>query len=215
MLMSRVGLAAGMALALSAGCAAVFAPQSLSENFTQMEGTTASHPALIDGDMRTFGESEFPASPAANSGVTGTPPSEAVVLLPEPRVISKIVVYSDDIKGLDLLFESASSGWLVHNKYDGVKGPSFTLKVKGIVHASGVKLRIRHAAGDKAMRKKNSRRTANGFTLISGPTRAKAKIREIELYGPVSAKKVAAVDETPATEDAITPDELLLEGLLP
>ncbi|MBT7097937.1 hypothetical protein HN937_11220, partial [Candidatus Poribacteria bacterium] len=134
-------------LVLIGGCAAVFTPQTLSENFALTEGTTANHPAFIDGDMRTFGETEFPASEAANSGITGTPPSEAVVLLPEARSISKIVIHSEDIMGVDLLFESSSSGWLLHNKYDGLKGPSFTLKPRGIVSASGVKLRIRHATG--------------------------------------------------------------------
>lgn len=201
------------AFVLLTGCAQVFAPQSLGENFALMEGTTANHPALIDGDMRTFGESEFPASEAANSGVTGTPPSEAVVLLPEQRSITKIVVYSDDIVGLDLLFESSSTGWQLHDKYDGLKGPSFTIKPNGIVSASGVKLRIRYAAGDKAMRKKNTQRRAGGYTIILGPTRDKANIREIELYGPVSSKKPVVTEEQSAAEDASTPEDLLLEGL--
>ncbi len=205
-----------VALALLAGCAQIFTPQALSENFALTEGTTANHPAFIDGDMRTFGESEFPASDAANRGVTGTPPSEVVVLLPKARSISKIVVHSEDILGVDLLFETATSGWRLHNKYDGLKGPSFTLKPRGIVNASGVKLRIRHAVGDKAMRKKNTQQQAGGWINILGPTRAKAKIREIELFGPVSAKaKVEpAAGEAPAAEDSSTPEDLLLEGLL-
>ncbi len=216
MLIHRTAAVLLVGLALPSGCA-VFAPQPLGENFALMEGTRANHPGLIDGDLRTMGESEPPASEAANSSIVGTPPTEAVVLLPTERVITKIVVHSEEILSLDLLFESSSSGWVIHDKYDGLKGPSFVLKPRGLVSASGVKLRIRRGTGDKALQKKNVQR-AGGYTIYRGPTRANVKIREIELFGPVSvraAKTVEAPVEAPADENASTsPEDLLLDGLL-
>ena len=208
-----------VALVLLSGCSGVqkmFAPQP-SENFALLEGTRANHPGLFDGDLRISGASEPPADDSTRRSGLTSPPTEAVVLLPAERTITKIVVHSDQIMSLDLLFETPTSGWMLHDRYDGLKGPKIVLKCRRLVSASGVKLRIRKGTGDKKIRQENVERTG-GFTWITGATNAPVEIKEIEVLGPATAKAVdpaAEEDASETTEDASsTPEDLLLDGLL-
>ena len=190
------------------GCAAIFTPQEYGENLALMPGTEANHPAFIDGDLKTAGETTFPPTEGTREYRFGSPPTEAYVLFPEPVTISKVVLYSDDLKGIDLLIEDPAQGWELHNKYDGLKGPVITLKTKGLVRATGVKIRVRRAKGDTELRRKNVRR-GGGWTFVTGETRAPASIYEIEVYGPSSA--TAAEKDTPEDPDEVT--SILLEDL--
>jgi|SaaInl4_135m_RNA_FD_contig_21_508617_length_1683_multi_7_in_0_out_0_1 hypothetical protein len=207
------------ALILLSSCAAVttmFAPQT-SENFALLEGTRANHPGLIDGDLRISGASEPPNEESTRNARMTSPPTEAVVLLPVEKTITKIVVHSDQILSLDLLFETPTSGWVLHDRYDGLKGPRIVLKPRRLVSASGVKLRIRKGTGDRKVRQENIERT--GYTTwISGATNAPVEIKEIEILGPVTSKAsdpVAEIEAAETTEDATTtPEDLLLDGLI-
>jgi hypothetical protein len=118
---------------------------------------------------------------------------------------------------LDRYFETASIGWVFNSRYSSLIGPKVVLNPKGFVSASGVKLRIREGTGDKAQRTKVTR--SPGFvTEISGDTNVPAKIREIQIFGPVSRKAAdptQGVEASETDEEATSmPEDLLLDGLL-
>jgi hypothetical protein len=67
--------------------------------------------------------------------------------------------------------------------------------MKGIVRASGIKIRVRSTTEDQAVRQKNMRTDRRGFRYITGETRATAPIAEIEVLGPPITHTASADDE--------------------
>jgi hypothetical protein len=200
-------LAFVLSLGVLAGCAQVFAPQVLSENYALGEGVESNHPAFIDGDHKTAGETTFPVSEGTPRFGVGSPPSEAYVLLPEARTVSKLVLYSDDLIGFDVLVEDPNQGWQFNNKFDGQKGPVITVPLRGMVRTTGVKIRVRRSAGDTAVRQRNVR-----GNYIVGDTRAPAQIYELEIYGPADPSAAKSAEETRPARDSET-TSILMEGL--
>ena len=184
------------------GCAALLAPSGPLENYGLLEGAEATHPAFIDGDLETMGETTFPSSEGTARLGQESPPTEAYVLLPEVMTINRIVIHSHALRGIDLLIEDPTQGWKLYDKYDGLSGPIVELKMKGIVRASGIKIRVRQSTGDQKIRMKNLRTNRFGNRWFAGETRALAPISEIEILGPpltrapdTVAEQAAAVDE--------------------
>ena len=190
-----------LVLAISAGCAQLFQPPGPMENYALLEGAEATHPAFIDGDPKTIGETAFPQSEGATRTGIESPPTEAYILLPDVFTINEIRIHSDSLKGIDLLVEDPTQGWKIYDKLDGLSGPVTVIKMKGIVRASGIKLRVRSSTGDQALRQKNLRTDRFGNRFFAGETRAPAPIAEIEVLGPSLAPADAPEDEISSSMD--------------
>ena len=203
-------LALAVATSGLTGCAKVFAPQALSTNLALEPGVESNHPAFIDGDLKTDGETTFAVTGnQARRGGRATPPSEAVVLLPQPTSIIQITIHSDEIQGLDLYVEDPNQGSKFIDKWDNLQGPIINLRMKGIVYASGVTLRIRKGAGDVAARREAISTGVGGGQYISGETRAPVRIKEIEIFGPAPA--TAAADTISADDSEV--GSIMMEDL--
>ena len=64
------------------GCA-IIAKQEWSDNYASIEGVRATNARMIDGNIRTFGESAF--REGSQDGFGPAPTSQAIVMLPEKR----------------------------------------------------------------------------------------------------------------------------------
>ena len=80
---------------MGAGCKALqnfSARQEWSSNYALMEGAQANDPAIIDGDLKTVGQTQYVESSMSGEDnyvrtmATYAAPSEAVVILPEPNL---------------------------------------------------------------------------------------------------------------------------------
>ena len=189
------------ALGVSSGCATLLQPPGPMQNYTQLDGTEATHPAFIDGDLQTVGETAFPQSEGTTRIGVESPPTEAYILLPDVFTLNRIRIYADTIRGIDLLVEDPHQGWRLHDKYDGLTGPLTEIRLKGIVRASGVKIRVRLTSEDQAVRQKNLRTDRFGNRFWAGETRATAGIAEIEVLGPPTGAPPSTVDERPSAID--------------
>ena len=188
-----IGLPLSVVTCLTAGCAQLVGTTVLT-NHALVPGTESSHPALIDGSLKTSGESTF--DEAANANRIITPPSEAFVFLPKACTLTRVVIHSSEIVAFDLYAQGHDEEWRLLTSLEGQKGPTITVPIRGIVRTSGVRLRIRKTSGDAAQRQKSVQRTAR-VTWVSGDTRVAARIYEIELLGPAPEAQTAG----PAASD--------------
>lgn len=186
-------------IALQSGCSPKMLMTSVpSVNLATLPGTQSNHPAFIDGDTKTSGQTTFPDNPAGAYREI-TPPSEAYVLLPGVFTISKVVIHSEDLIGFDLYVEDPSQGMKLVGKYDGQTGPVIEAKMRGVTRASGVRIRIRKTSNDAETRRRNTRVGTFGGMYITGDTRAPATISEIEVIGSSGAESTPAAEATAAT----------------
>ncbi len=200
--------AAAALLIGAVGCAQLIGPQALSDNYALMAGAESNRPAFIDGDRSSAADTVFPAGSSSQGGLSRSPASEAYITLPVAKTINRVKIYSEELLGIDLYVEDPKQGWKLEGRYDGLKGPVVDLKLKGIVHTSGVKVRVRRAAHDARAYRENTE-SRGGTVYISGRTRAAAKIYEIELYGPAGSSGGDDVIEATANADVA----LKLEGM--
>lgn len=198
-------------VALLSGCSATMLTTSVpSVNLASLPGTQSNHPAFIDGDPKTSGQTTFPET---QSGAYReiTPPSEAFVLLPGVFTINKVMIHSDDLIGFDLYVEDPNQGMKFVGKFDGQTGPVIEAKMRGVTRASGIRIRIRKTTNDAETRRKNTRVGTLGGRYITGDTRAPATIGEIEVLGPAVGATADAAEtaEKPRSElDSILMDDL-------
>ena len=195
-----------VAIAISAsGCGGLTAVQTWSENYALMPGTQANDPAIIDGNPQTIGQSQYIES--SSDTVRGlSAGSESVVLLPEPKALHRIKIYSDNLDAFDLWVADAQGRWQKIKEVQSNKEPIIDIRLNRTTHASGVKIRVRQTSDDAEMRRQNVRRQ-EGYAIYSGRTRAQARIGEIELYGFVTEGD-AENPPSDADKDASTDDEL-------
>ena len=122
--------------------------ESLSENYMLAAyGTEASHPELNDGDLKTW-------------GITRPPKRDYTVIFPEERKIDRIVVYSGNVLGYQLLcWDSEVKKWKtiggldtvrgsqrVESKYNQLQVPQFVHRVN--CKTSKITLRVLKAKSD-------------------------------------------------------------------
>ena len=86
------------------GCAATpafIADQTWSENYAGMEGVQSNDPAVVDGDLKTIGQSQYvePSSDIVQSHHAST---ESVILLPAPQSIHRVVLHSSNVEAFDI-----------------------------------------------------------------------------------------------------------------
>ena len=171
----------------------LIAEQQWSHNYVLEDGVRASHPAFVDGNLNTMGESQFPQESPQGFQF---PLSEAIVDLPEKKSIHKIVIHSPNLQVFDVMARDDAGNWNKIKEIKGNKKKVIDLRIS--VVTDGIKLRIRRTADDATERRKNRRAVGGGWVIIDGNLRASAEIKEIELYGFVDkgAKKTSVESKT-------------------
>ena len=183
------------------GCAGISVKQAWSSNFALADGTTANDPAIIDGNVATLGQSQYvEATGDAIMGMEAQ--SEAVILLPEPKSIHRVVIRSPNLLAFDIWITDAQGRWEKIKEVQSNKKKIIDLRLNRTVYTSGVKVRVRRTSDDATLRRKNVR-NVRGWITYSGNTNAPAKIAEVELYGFVSEPDgTSTVTESSASSKA-------------
>lgn len=175
-------LAVISALFILSGCAAVkdmmsnvVAGQQWSENYARLPGVEATDPKMVDGDLRTSGET-----------VAESFYPKAVVKLPETKVIHKIVIYSPNLQAFSI-WADRGNGWEQIKEIKSVKGNPIV--VMASVRTDKIMISVSALKSGRLERKMVRRR--------SGVKGEQAIIQEIELYGFASPEeeKVAAAQK--------------------
>lgn len=160
------------------GCSLLFSGQEWSDNYALLDGTKSTSSKAFDGNMETVGHAKrVKKNRAVRSG-----PAELVVILPEKKVIRKIVIHSDNLKKFRLYVDIGGTllkdtDWKLIVEEQSVK--------KGV---AVVPISYLHAT-DKVK-------------LVPVGTTA---IREMEIYGYKTAKNIK--DEPIIEDDPIAEKE--------
>ena len=183
------------------GCGIV-AKQEWSENYASMTGVRATNAKMIDGNIRTFGETAFREGTQDTFGPA--PTSQAVVLLPDRKVIRRVVIHSDNLKKFTVYADKGNEDWQIIKEINNVTSNPIELSVNAPFLTDKIRLRVLGTTDDAALRRGQRRRNF----WASGNRRAAAKIYEIELYGYQAATGAAKAEESgDQSEDEL--DQLL------
>lgn len=185
----------------------IFAKQELSENYAQLPGTTATSPEMIDGDLNTLAQTVF--SEASEYYYGGTAPSEAIVTLPEKKLIRKIIVYSNNLKTLDILADKGDGDWEILKEVKSVNTNPLEVKVGAIFKTDRIMLRVHSTTDDAIQRRRRGVRW--GGRHVRSARGAPANIHEIELYGYATKEEMKAQEEKEEKEEKEAELDLLLK----
>ena len=170
------------------GCAIV-AKQEWSENYTSITGVRATNAKMIDGNIRTFGETAFREGSEQDT-FGPAPTSQAIVMLPERKVIRRVVIHSDNLKKFTVYAAKGSEDWEIIKEVNNVTSNPIDLSVNAPFPTDKIRIRVLGTTDDASLRRGQRRRNF----WASGNRRAPAKIYEIELYGYQSATAADAED---------------------
>lgn len=192
------------------GCTAgIIADQTWSENYALMEGVQANDPAIVDGDLKTVGQSQY-VEPSSDVVQSHHASSESVILLPVAKSLHRVVLHSSNVQAFDIWVTDNQGRWERIKEFKSVKQKVIDVRLNRAVRTTGVKVRIIRTSDDAALRQKNIQRV-RGWRIYSGHVRAPAKISEIELYGFTSKQDVEEAQSVISQEEA---DEKELDELL-
>lgn len=192
------------------GCTAgLIADQTWSENYALMEGVQANDPAIVDGDLKTIGQSQY-VEASADIVQSHHASSESVIFLPVSKSIHRVVVHSSNLQAFDIWVTDNQGRWERIKELKGIKQKVIDVRLNRAVRTTGVKVRITRTSDDAELRQKNIQRV-RGWRIYSGHVRAPAKISEIELYGFTSKQDV---EEPPSVMSEEEADEKELDELL-
>ena len=192
-----ISLFAVLTIVLLSGCAHLLdlsAAQEWSENYALAKGVQANDPAIIDGNVKTVGQSQYVESSSPDSVRGSSTLSESVITLPEPKSIHRVVIHSTNLDAFDLWVADAQGRWEKIKEVKSNKEPVIALRLNRTVRTAGIKIRVRRTSDDSEMRRKNVQ-AVGVYRVFSGKTHALAQIAEVELYGFVP--KTDAVDAPP------------------
>lgn len=197
-------LAIFVCLLFTLGCS-LAAKQEWSENYAKMEGVRATSPQMIDGNVRTFGETAFPEG---GQGFYGTSPaSEAIVTFPEKKVVRRVVIHAQNLKTFDVFADKGGGDWRVIKEVKSVQPSPMDLSVSAPFPTDRIRVRVLTTTDDALVRRREQARTG-GFGRFSGANRrAAGKIYEIAVYGYKAAGEVSAQSAEAQREKEL--DELL------
>lgn len=169
--------------------------QQWSDNYARLPGVTASDPALIDGKLETIGQSQRKqgsGSPDMDLDV----PSEAVIHLPEKKVLYRIVIHTANLEEFEVMAFNSRGEWEKIYDERSNKESVIDIRLKNRVATNGIKLIVHRTTDDAARRRENVQLRRENVEItegqvrrgryryyITGPTTALGKISEIELYG--------------------------------
>ena len=183
--------------------------QTWSTNYALLEGVQANDPAIVDGDLKTVGQSQYVE---ASSDIVQShhASSESVIFLPVAKSIHRVVVHSPNVKAFDIWVADNQGRWERVKEIKSVKQKVTDVRLNRAVRTTGIKVRIVRTSDDAELRQKNIQRI-RGWRIYSGHVRAPAKISEIELYGFASKEDV---EEPPSAISQEEADEKELDELL-
>lgn len=168
----------------------MFLKQELSENYSLLEGTMATSPQMIDGNINTIGETTFPTGTDAAFGAN--PASEVIITLPVKKLIRKVVVHTDNLKTFDIFVDQGSAvndtDWKLIKEVKSVKASPVEIPVLTSIPTNRIRLRVLSTTDDANL-KRTQRARSGGFRSFGQNRRAVGKIREIELFGYKTAEK--------------------------
>ena len=197
-------------LVLSYGCATgLITEQTWSENYALVEGVQANDPAIVDGDLKTIGQSQY-AEASSDTVQSNHASSESVILLPTPQSIHRIVMHSSNVEAFDIWVTDNQGRWGRIKEVKSVAQEVIDVRLNRAVRTAGVKIRIRRTSDDAELRQKNIQRV-RGWRIYTGHVKAPAKISEIELYGFVSKQDMEDAQNALYQEET---DEKELDELL-
>ena len=202
----------GLSIVLFNGCVAgsgFIAGQTWSENYSLMEGVQANDPAIVDGDLKTIGQSQY-AEASSDAVQSNHASSESVILLPAPQSIHRVVMHSSNVTAFDIWVADNQGRWGRIKEVKGIDQEVTDVRLNRAVRTAGIKIRIRRTSDDAELRQKNIQRV-RGWRIYTGHVNAPAKIAEIELYGFVSKQDMEDVENVISQEEA---DEKELDELL-
>ena len=127
-----------------AGCSATLV------NHTATGDATASDWRFVDGDPTTFAATELLDSERSGDA------SEALVMLSEPRVVSKMVVHSPNLLSYEVFTRDPDTQeWVstaYHQSYKASATMQTTVRLKGRPRTDAVLLRVLRITGDTTNR---------------------------------------------------------------
>ena len=169
--------------------------QQWSENYALMEGVNANDPVIVDGDLRTVGQSQLKKG-SGSLDLDRWQNSESIIILPEKKKIYRVTIHSSNLQDYQLLALNTLGEWDVVHDQQHNKEKVIDIRLKKVVTTDGIKLLVRKTADDKARRHQNSKverenevtsggkvRKGSYVYKITGPQTAPAKIAEIMLFG--------------------------------
>lgn len=171
----------------SYGCTGIqgfSAEQQWSNNFVLTDGVRANDPAIIDGNVRTVGQSQYVESTGDMVMSFGSQ-SESIVTLPEPKSLHRVIIHSSNLQAFDIWTTDSQGRWEKIKEIESNKKKIIDIRLNRTVYTSGIKIRVRRTSDDAGQRRRNVQ-NIRGWRTYSGKINAPAKISEIELYGFVS-----------------------------
>ena len=179
--------------------------QELSENYALMDGVRATTPEMIDGSVRTVGEAALPEG--AEGAIGMSPATEALITLPEKKVISRIVIHSKNLKQFDVWADKGNNDWVVLKEVKSTKtNPIVLSALRAHFPTDRIRIRVLGTTDDAELRRRE--RARGGFQAVGfGYRRAPGKFYEIELYGYKSAEETELKQEVEQREQEL--DDLL------
>lgn len=167
------------------------AEQQWSNNFVLADGVRANDPAIIDGNVRTVGQSQYVESTGDMIMSYGSQ-SESIITLPEPKSIHRVIIHSSNLQAFDVWTTDSQGRWEKIKEVESNKNKVIDIRLNRTVYTSGIKIRVRRTSDDAGQRRKNVQ-NVRGWRTYSGKINAPAKIAEVELYGFVSKSDAANI----------------------
>lgn len=183
------------------GCSVLFSQQEWSDNYALLEGTMATSPQMIDGNLNTIGETTFPAG--TDTAFGSNPASEVIITLPEKKLIRRVIIHTDNLKTFDIFADQGGlindTDWKLIKEVKSVKTSPVEIPVLFSFPTERIRLRVLSTTDDANL-KRTQRARSGGFRQFGQNRRAQGKIREIELYGYKTAAKTQ-VDNAAETRE--------------
>jgi hypothetical protein len=185
------------------GLGSVIGTGGWSENYALMDGVTATAPEMIDGDVNTSAQTVFSEGGGGSSYGTSSPPSEAIVTLPQKMSIARIVINAPTLKTFDILSDKGNGNWVIIKEIKSVQQHPIEVRVSTMTDK--IRIRAKTTTGDAVVGRRERSRSWGDSRI--GRSRAPAEIKEIELYGYATGAVSAAIEAKQAEEDEL--DNLL------
>ena len=195
-----------------AACSKVISKQEWSENYALMAGVTSTSREMIDGNLKTLGKTLFPVETQNLYGAS--PASEVVITLPKKRKISRMVIYSENLKTFDVLADKGGGtgnrvNWKLVGEVKSVQNNPVDLSLRTAFPTERIRVRVLSTTDDAELRRRHRARTGGGRGH-GAHRRAAGEIFEIELYGYQSEDDIAEKE----AEEVLDSREKELDDLL-
>lgn len=158
-----------LAVCLLAGCATLFAPQELSENYALADGVRSDAPEVVDGDLETTSERR-----------------RIVISLPEARSIRRVIIYSPNISNF-VLYESIGEKeeWRAMKSVKGNKLDKIVVNTQ--VTTDKIRIYVSDTRGSRFVDPGKMIDETGRKNVFTRKVDTRPIIQEIELYGLVDS----------------------------